>query len=84
MAQTVGSVLTQVKEMKNRAAVYRGMVQILRTRYLPRDGAEALAQMPCDGAPVPAEIIEEVAENFEEEIAALEKEVKKILSGGVT
>ncbi len=80
---TVGSVLTHVRELKQRSAVHSTLIQILRTRYLPRDGSDALAQVSCEGAPVSAAVIEEVVEELEDGVAAIEKEVKKILSGGV-
>jgi len=83
-SKTVGAVLTQVREVKQRAAVQSALAQILRTRFLPRDGVpDALAQISCEGAPVPVSIIEEMVEELDDGVASMEKEIRVILSGEV-
>jgi hypothetical protein len=79
--KTIAVLLTQVTELRQRAAVQTALVQILRTRYLPRDGVpEALAQIDCEGAPVSADIIEEMVEELEDVVSEINKEVRSILS----
>lgn len=78
--KTIGVLLNKVSELKQRAAVQDSLVQILRTRYLPRDGADALAQVDCEGAPVKPDVIEEFVEELEEGVTEINKEVRSILS----
>ena len=79
--KTVVVLLTQVKELKQRAAVQEALAQILRTRFLPRDGVpEALAQIDCEGAPVSPDLIEEIVEEFEDGVTEINKEIRSILS----
>lgn len=79
--RTVAVVMNQVKELRQRAAIQAALASILRTRYLPRDGVDApLAQISCEGAPVMTDLIEEVVEELEEGIKAMEKQIKSILS----
>jgi hypothetical protein len=80
-SKTVGSVITEVRELKGRAAVQSTLAQILRTRFLPRDGVpEPLAQISCEGAPVSANLIEEIVDELEDGVAEMEKEIRSILS----
>lgn len=79
--KTVATLLTQVSELKQRSALQSALAQILRTRYLPRDGVpEALAQIDCEGAPVSADIIAEYVDELEEGVSEMQKEVRSILS----
>tara|TARA_Y100000034_G_scaffold75024_1_gene90096 strand:+ start:246 stop:515 length:270 start_codon:yes stop_codon:yes gene_type:complete len=71
--KTVGDALEEIKELKQRAAVQRALVAILRTRYLPRDSQEAGAKISCDGAPVQEELIDEIACELEEGADEMEK-----------
>lgn len=83
--KTVGLVLTQVRELRQRAAIQSALAQILRTRYLPRDGVpEPLAQISCEGAPVSTDLIEEFVEELEDGVCEMEKEVKAILGAELT
>jgi hypothetical protein len=73
--------MTEVKEMRGRVAIQSTLASILRTRYLPRDGVDApLAQISCEGAPVSTDLIEEVVDELEDGIRAMEKEIRSILS----
>ena len=65
--KTIGDALAEISDLKQRAAVQMAMVTILRSRYLPRDGVpEPQAAISCDGAPVPTELIDEIASELEE------------------
>jgi hypothetical protein len=73
--KTVAAAMTEVRELRQKSAVSRTLIQILRTRFLPRDGIpQALAEVSCEGA-----VIEEVIEELEDSIADLEKQARVIL-----
>jgi hypothetical protein len=72
--KTVGDALQQIKELEQRAAIQRTLVTILRSRYLPSDASpQPSAQIPCNGAPVNVEIIEEVVEELEDGVEEMLK-----------
>lgn len=74
--KTVGDALLQIAELEQRAAVQQALVTILRSRYLPRDSApDPIAQIPCNGAPVPTDLIEVVVEEIEDGILQMNKAV---------
>lgn len=78
--KTVAAALIEVRELRQKCAVHRTLVQILRTRFLPRDGiVEPLAEVSSEGAPVPAMVIEEVIEEMEDNVATLERQVRVLL-----
>lgn len=65
---TVGETMSQVREMEGRAAVKRALASYLRMRYISRDSAKAVAQVPGpDGSPVSEEVIESEARGLEAE-----------------
>ena len=73
--KTVGDVISEISDLKRRAAVQKALVSILRARYIPTDGVqEPQAHISCDGAPVPFELIEEIAYELEEGALEMEKE----------
>lgn len=78
--KTVAAAMAEVRELRQKGAVNRTLIQILRTRFLPRDGIpQALAEVSCEGAPVPPAVIEEVIEELEDSIADLDKQARVIL-----
>lgn len=75
-AKTVGDMLQQISELEQRAAIQQQLVLILRSRYLPRDSSpEPAARIPCNGAPVSTDLIEEVVEELEDGIEEMRKAV---------
>ena len=75
-AKTVGDMLQQISELEQRAAIQQQLVLILRSRYLPRDSSpEPAARIPCNGAPVSTDLIEEVVEELEDGIEEMKKAV---------
>ena len=79
--KTIGDALSDVQDLKQRAAVQRALVSMLRSRYLPRDGIpEPQAHIACDGAPVSYELIEEIVYELEEGIEEMEKTVSVYLA----
>lgn len=74
--KTVGDMLKQISELEQRAAVQQALVTILRSRYLPTDASpKPPAQIPCNGAPVDTDLIEEIVEEMEEGIEQMNKAV---------
>ena len=74
--KTVGDLLLQISELEQRAAIQQQLVRILRSRYLPTDSSTSpAAQIPCNGAPVLLEIIEEFVEEMEDGIEEMQKAV---------
>lgn len=74
--KTVGDMLREISELEQRAAIQAILVQILRSRYLPRDSTpQPAAQIPCNGAPVSIDLIEEVVIEMEEGIEEMRKAV---------
>ncbi len=75
--KTVGDMLRQISELEQRAAIQQQLVLILRSRYLPRDSSpDPAARIPCNGAPVHTDLIEEVVEELEDGIEEMEKAIK--------
>jgi hypothetical protein len=75
--KTVGDMLQQISELEQRAAIQQTLVLILRSRYLPRDASPTPpAQIPCNGAPVDPDLIEEVVEEMEDGIQEMHKAVR--------
>jgi len=74
--KTVGDMLQQISELEQRAAVQQQLVLILRSRYLPRDSSpEPAARIPCNGAPVNTDLIEEIVEELEDGIVEMNKAI---------
>jgi len=74
--KTVGDVIAEVRELRERAAVYVAVSSWLRTRYLPRDSSAVLAKITCDNSPVSEEVIEEIVLEMEESSEEMLKSVK--------
>jgi len=72
---TLNDVLLQIKELKERTAVYSLLISILKTRYLTRDTGDALAKISCEGAPVSEAVIEAIITEFEKYIKQTNKAV---------
>ena len=74
--KTVGDMLQEISELEQRVAIQQQLVLILRSRYLPRDSSpDPAAQIPCNGAPVSTDVIEEVVEELEDGIEEMRKAV---------
>jgi hypothetical protein len=74
--KTVGDMLQQISELEQRAAIQQALVTILRSRYLPRDSSpDPAARIPCNGAPVSTDLIEEVVEEMEDGVEEMKKAV---------
>lgn len=74
--KTVGDMLQEISELEQRVAVQQQLVLILRSRYLPRDSSpDPAARIPCNGAPVSTDVIEEVVEELEDGIEEMRKAV---------
>ena len=74
--KTVGDMLQEITELEQRSAVQQQLILILRSRYLPRDSSpDPAARIPCNGAPVNLEIIEDVVEEMEEGIEEMRRAV---------
>jgi hypothetical protein len=68
--------LQEISELEQRAAIQQQLVLILRSRYLPRDSSpDPSARIPCNGAPVSTDIIEEVVEELEDGIEEMRNAV---------
>jgi hypothetical protein len=68
--------LQEITELEQRSAVQQQLILILRSRYLPRDSSpDPAARIPCNGAPVNLEIIEDVVEEMEEGIEEMRRAV---------
>ena len=67
MSKTVKQTLSEIQDLKFRAAVYQAGADWLRTRYISRDSAPAVSQINCEGAPVPEEVVEAVLQEMEEQ-----------------
>ncbi len=66
MAQkTVGTLAEQAQQNLGRAAVFRVLIGIGRTRYLPRDAGEP-QKVVANGTVVPAPVIEEALAMLEQ------------------
>ncbi len=66
MSKTVGEVLQEVRELKERATIHQALASYLRTYYMGRDSGKAQKQLNCDAAPVSERVIEEIACELEE------------------
>lgn len=74
--KTVGDMLQEISELEQRVAIQQQLVLILRSRYLPRDSSpDPAARIPCNGAPVSTDVIEEVVEELEAGIEEMRKAV---------
>lgn len=74
--KTVGDMLQEISELEQRVAIQQQLVLILRSRYLPRDSSpDPAARIPCNGAPVSTDVIEEVVEELEDGIEEMRKAV---------
>ena len=74
--KTVGDMLQEISELEQRVAIQQQLVLILRSRYLPRDSSpDPAARIPCNGAPVSIDVIEEVVEELEDGIEEMRKAV---------
>lgn len=82
-AKTLGDVVAEVRELKERAAVHMAVVGILRTRYLPRDSMPAQAHIACDGAPVSERVLDEIAAEIEEQAKEMVQQADATLSEAV-
>ena len=65
-SRTVGDVLREVRELKERGTVQQALANYLRTYYLGRDSGKAQKQFNCEAAPVSEQVIEEIACELEE------------------
>jgi hypothetical protein len=74
--RTVGDTMDEIRTLEEEAAVYRQCASFLQMRYVPRDSADAQAQIPCNGAPVRTEIIRDLAYDFEEQAVELDKQAR--------
>lgn len=66
MSKTVGEVLQEVRELKERATVHQALASYLRTYYMGRDSGKSQKQLSCDASPVSERVIEEIACELEE------------------
>lgn len=66
MSKTVGELLQEVRELKERATIHTALANYLRTYYMGRDSGKAQKQFHCESAPVADRVIEEIACELEE------------------
>ena len=74
--RTLKDILREVRELKQRAAVYDLLASFLEGKYLPRDASPNPAKVNCDGAPVEEAVIEEIARELSEGAKEFRKQVK--------
>jgi ADP-ribosylglycohydrolase len=79
-AKTLGDVLGEATELKQRAAVHDAVSSWLRTYYTDRDSSSAQKAIVCDGAPVPEKLVLDVVMELEGVAKEMRAEAAKTLS----
>jgi len=74
--KTLKDIFREVTELKQKAAVYDLLSSFLEGKYLPRDSAPNPAKISCQGAPVVAAVIEEIARELKDGAIEFRKQAK--------
>lgn len=74
--KTLGQVISELRELEERAAIHRVLSSYIRTRYLPRDSMAAQMKIPCNNAPVSPSMLELLAQELDDGATEMEKAAK--------
>lgn len=79
----VKDIIKGIDEAKQRLAVKKALVGFLRTRYLSRDGLDPQAFISYERSTVTEDVILEITNELEREIASEEANITATLEEGV-
>ena len=82
--RTVGSILTEIDELKQKLAIKKALAGFLRTRYLSRDGLAPQSTIAYERSVVTEDVIIEVLSDMETLIETEEKQLMATLKENIS